>query len=163
MFWRWDSSIGRRIEKKTQASKALSLKASKKTIELLKNQQFLFFFGKRYTMFEEEIKVYVKEVTKEVTPQALSLKSLCRTFQSNLLAPYGETRRNSPDISTGLRLPHGSHSSRSRYVCFSLYVRPSLCLRPPALPSGAPDIRSWYVALLSALIAVAPCRRCRTR
>ena len=43
--------------------------------------------------------------------------------------------------------------------------RPLLSARPCASVrhAGAPDIRSWYVAALSALIACAHCRRCRTR
>ena len=73
------------------SSEALSLKPQslKKTIELLKNQQFFnFFLETEKRCFEDEIQVYVKEVTKEVTPQALSLKALyrilCCEFQCNI-------------------------------------------------------------------------------
>ena len=55
--------------------------------------------------------------------------------------------------------------NRSR-DCGCHTIRTALALgtsASPALPSGAPDIRSWYVAL-SALIACAKhCRHCRTR
>ena len=67
------------------SSEALSLKprSLKKTIELLKNQQFFnFFLETEKRCFEDEIQVYVKEVTKK--NQASSLKPQS-TIQSSLL------------------------------------------------------------------------------
>ena len=58
------SSIGQRSDKKNQAS-SLKPQSLKKTIELLKNQQFFNFFWKKNTMFEDEIQVYVKSDKKK--------------------------------------------------------------------------------------------------
>ena len=52
--------------KKNSSLKSLTPQSLKKTIELLKNQQFFkFFLEKEIRCFEDEIQVYVEELKKK--------------------------------------------------------------------------------------------------
>ena len=139
---------------KPQAS-SLKPQSLKKTIELLKNQQFFnFFLEKEIRCFEDEIQVYVKEVTKKKSSLKV-LKNVSPTGRSGgVTTRQAELRweqKQAPQSEVRLAAPFAPHPS------LPVTRRLRTLSRQTFLESDASSLDALVAAVS------APHRRCRTR